>query len=105
MWKRRSKTHCMRSGKPGCAPIATTFLAPKAKAAEALGYHEWATRQGLAEAGLSQMVHRAAPHKPGHEVLLALAAYEKAKPYKVDLRQGRWVEAPANQMQQDRAAQ
>ena len=39
------------------------------------------------------MVHWAAPHKPDHEVLLALAAYEKAKPYKVDLLQGKWVEA------------
>ena len=27
-------------------------------------------------------------------MLLALAAYEKAKPYKVDLLQGKWVEAP-----------
>ena len=40
------------------------------------------------------MVHWAAPNKPAHEVLLALAAYEKAKPYKVDLLQGKWVEAP-----------
>ena len=40
------------------------------------------------------MVHWAAPHKPNHEVLLALAAYEKAKPYKVHLLQGKWVEAP-----------
>ena len=77
-----------------CAPIATAFLAPEAKASEALGYRERATRQGLAEAGVQEMVHWVAPHKPDHEVLLALAAYEKAKPYKVDLLQGKWVEAP-----------
>ena len=40
------------------------------------------------------MVHWAAPGKPDHEVLPALAAYEKAKPYKLDLLQGKWVEAP-----------
>ena len=74
-----------------CAPIATAFLAPEAKAAEALGYRERATRKGLAEAGMQEMVHWAAPHKPDHEVLVALAAYEKAKPYKVDLLQGKWV--------------
>ena len=77
-----------------CAPIATAFLPPEAKAAEALGYRERATRQGLTEAGMQEMVHWAAPGKPDHEVLVALAAYEKAKPYKVDLLQGKWVEAP-----------
>ena len=77
-----------------CAPIATAFLAPEAKVAEALGYGERTTRQGLIEAGVQEMVHWAAPNKPNHEVLLALAAYEKAKPYKVDLLQGKWVEAP-----------
>ena len=77
-----------------CAPIATAFLPPEAKAAEALGYRERATRQGLTEAGVQEMVHWAAPGKPDHEVLLALAVYEKAKPYKVDLLQGKWVEAP-----------
>ena len=77
-----------------CAPIATAFLAPEAKAAEALGYRERATRQGLTQAGVQEMVHWAAPGKPDYEVLLALAAYEKAKPYKVDLLQGKWVEAP-----------
>ena len=76
------------------APIATAFLAPEAKAAEPLGYRERATPQGLTEAGVQEMVHRAAPHKPDHEVLLALAAYAKAKPYKVDPLQGKWVEAP-----------
>ena len=40
------------------------------------------------------MVHWAALGKPDHEVLLALAAYEQAKPYKVDLLQGKWVGAP-----------
>ena len=35
-----------------CAPIATAFLAPEAKAAQALGYRERATRQGLTEAGV-----------------------------------------------------
>ena len=83
-----------------CTPIATAFLPPEAKATEALGYKECATRQGLTEAGMSEMVHWAAPYKPDHEVLLALAAYEKAKPYKVDLQQGRWVEAPRPQQQQ-----
>ena len=77
-----------------CVPIATAFLAPEAKAAEALQYRERATRQGLTEAGVQEMVHWAAPNKLDHEVLLALAAYEKAKPYKVDLLQGKWVEAP-----------
>ena len=77
-----------------CAPIATAFLPPEAKAAEALGYRERATRQGLTEAGVQAMVHWVAPGKPDHEVLLALAAYEKAKPYKVDLLQGKWVQAP-----------
>ena len=68
-----------------CAPLAKAFLPPEAKEAEALGYRERATRQGLTEAGVHEMVHWAAPGKPDHEVLLALAAYEKAKPYKVDL--------------------
>ena len=77
-----------------CAPIATAFLPPEAKAAEALGHRERATRQGLTEAGVLEMVHWAAPNKPDHEVLLALPAYEKAKPYKVDLLQGKWVGAP-----------
>ena len=43
---------------------------------------------------MQKMVHWAAPGKPDHEVPLALVAYEKAKPYKVDLLQGKWVEAP-----------
>ena len=77
-----------------CAAIATTFLAPEPKAAQALGYRERATRQGLTEAGVQEMVHWSAPHKPDHEVLLALATYEKATPYKVDLLQGKWVEVP-----------
>ena len=68
-----------------CATIATAFLPPEANAAEALGYPERATRQRLTEAGVQEMVHWAALGKPDHEVLLALAAYEKAKPYKVDL--------------------
>ena len=38
------------------------------------------------------MVHWAAPNKPDREVLLGLAVY-KAKPYKVVLLQGKWVEA------------
>ena len=83
-----------------CAPIATAFLPPEAKAAEALQYREHARRQGLTEAGVSKMVHWAAPHKPDHKVLLALAAYEKARPYKVDLQRGRWVEAPQQQRPQ-----
>ena len=82
------------------APIATAFLAPEAKAAEARGYRERATRQGLTEVGVQEIVHWAAPHKPHHEVLLALAAYEKAKPYKVDLLRGKWVEAPIPAQQQ-----
>ena len=45
-------------------------------------------------------MHWAAPHKPDHEVLLALAAHEKAKPYKVDLLQGKWVDAPKQAHQQ-----
>ena len=65
-----------------CAPIATAFLPPQAKAAEALGYRERATRQGLTGAGVQEMVRWAAPGKPDPE---AMAAYEKAKPYKVDL--------------------
>ena len=77
-----------------CAPIATAFLPPEAKAAEALGYRERATRQGLTEARVQEMVHWAAAGKPDYEVLLALAANEKANPYKVDLLQGKWVEAP-----------
>ena len=72
-----------------CAPIATAFLPPEAEAAQTLGYRERATRQGLTEAGVQEMVHWAAPNKPDHEMLLALAAYEKAKPYKVDLLQGK----------------
>ena len=38
---------------------ATTFLAPEAKVAEALGYRDRATRQFLIEAGVREMVHRA----------------------------------------------
>ena len=57
-----------------CATIATAFLSPEAEAIEALGYRERATRQGLAVTGLSEMVHKAAPHKVDHKVLLALAA-------------------------------
>ena len=50
------------------------------------------------------MVQWAAPGKPEYEVLLAPAAYEKAKPYKRDLLQGKWVEAakPAQGQPQDR---
>ena len=40
-----------------CAPIATAFLPSEAKATEALGYRERATRQGLTEAGVQEMVH------------------------------------------------
>ena len=46
------------------------------------------------------MVHWATPHKPDHEVLLALTAYEKAKPYKVDLPQGKWLDTPKPAHQQ-----
>ena len=49
---------------------------------------------------MSEMVHWAARHKPDHEVLLALAVYEKAKPYKVDQLQGKWVNAPKPAHQQ-----
>ena len=40
-----------------CAPIATAFPEPEAKAAKALGYREKAMRQGLTEAGVQEMVH------------------------------------------------
>ena len=77
-----------------CAPIATAFLPLETKAAKALGYRDRATRQALTEAGVQKMVHCAAPGEPDQEVLLALAAYDKAKPYNVDLLQGKWIEAP-----------
>ena len=83
-----------------CAPIAIAFLAPEAKAGEALGTRKRATRQRLTEAGVQEMLHWAAPRKPNHEVLLASAAYGKAKPYKVDVLRGPWVAAPKPALQQ-----
>ena len=76
-----------------CAPIATAFLAQEATAAEPLGYRERASRQGLSgSAGDGTL---GATKQAGSRSAAGVgSAYEKAKRYKVDPLQGKWVEAP-----------